>query len=129
MARKKSELVKALENQAQPLGYQQCEWLAGTERCHYPGSMSTNTGSGGPYFCRLHFACSDPIYGADVVAASRDYKHPTEAESMAAHTQQAKANLEAYGLARGETEAFSAWRKRCMQWVRQRRGNVAKRFP
>ena len=120
MARKRdSEIVKALH--ANDLGYQQCEWESAGERCRYPGSMSTNTHEGGPYFCREHFACKDPMWGATVVEASRDYRHvePGGPEYLAAATQKAKAALEGSGMARQPGESFDAYRKRCVRFVKE----------
>lgn len=92
--------------EAFPLGYQQCEWTHATDRCRYPGTLSTNTGQGGPYYCRLHFACIDPIFGAQVVDASFDYVHETVQERVDKATAEARANLERMGLGRmaGESE-------------------------
>lgn len=107
-----------------PLGYQQCEWLANGERCRYPGSMSTNTGSGGPHYCREHFGCHDGAWGALVVEASRDYRRPTEDEIMAEHTARARANLAKWGLGRGPEESERAWMRRGMEFLK--RAQVAK---
>ena len=81
-----------------PAGYQQCDWDSAGRRCRYPGSISTNTGAGGPYFCRLHFGCADPIFGAQIVEASQDYQHPTEAERMAERQKEADAFCKKMGL-------------------------------
>jgi hypothetical protein len=95
-----------------PNGYQQCEWIAANEQCRYPGSITTNTHEGGPYFCRLHFGCDDGHWGAQIVEASRDYKHLSLAELIQEQTERAKENLRAKGLARRPDETPGAWRKR-----------------
>jgi len=64
-----------------PLGYPQCEWQAGGERCRYPGSVSSN---GKAWFCRGHYACSDPVTGAAIVEQSRAYKHVSPSDTTAA---------------------------------------------
>jgi hypothetical protein len=109
-----------------PLGYQQCEWESSGERCTYPGSISTNTKEGGPYYCRLHFGCRDGAYGAQIVEASRDYRHPTEAEILAEHTQRAHKSLKELGLERREGETVSAWIKRTAGYVKAKQQGVAK---
>jgi hypothetical protein len=48
-----------------------CSWLAGTERCHYAGTMSPNTTGGGPWYCPGHYACDDGAHGQRIVDESR----------------------------------------------------------
>lgn len=111
--------TKSSSPQSMTLGYQQCEWQAWGEQCRFPGSMTTNTHEGGPYFCRAHFACDDPAFGAQVVEQSRDYKHPTEQEINAAHVKRAKEALKLIGLDRRADESFEAWRKRMVVFIKQ----------
>jgi len=125
MPRKKYELVEALTPTSQPLGYQQCEWVAG-EQCRYPGSISTNTHEGGPYFCRLHFGCDDGHWGATVVEASKDYLHPTDAELRAEHTKRANAYAAEQGLERHADESRQMWVRRVMVWVKARQKGIGK---
>jgi hypothetical protein len=126
MARKKSELVTALEQSSNPhpLGYQQCEWLSGDVRCRYPGSISTNTHEGGPYYCRLHFGCDDGHWGATVVEASKDYRHPTQAELNAAHLERALDYMTQKGLDRHPDESRQMWVRRVMVWVKSKQKGI-----
>jgi len=64
--------------QAGPVSaYPACSWTSNGVRCRYPGSMSTTTLAqpDSPWFCSAHFDCTDPVFGALVVEASRDYVH------------------------------------------------------
>lgn len=110
MARKRpeSELVRAL-HETTGLGYRQCEWISDNRRCLYPGSISTNTHEGGPWYCGLHFQCDSASFGATVVDASRDYRHPTPEEMEAEHLERAKASLKARGLDRRPDETVRQW--------------------
>lgn len=103
---------------ARPLGYRQCEWTSDHQRCRYPGSMSSNTHEGGPWYCSLHFACESAAYGASIVEASRDYQHPTPAELDAAHRAEVSARLKARGLDRQPNETVKQWMKRTSEWMR-----------
>lgn len=128
MPRKKSEIAKALSSQARhPLGYQQCEWEAESQ-CLYPGSLSTNLHEGGPYYCREHFACKDPVWGATVVEASKDYRHivPGSAEYLAQATRTAQEGLKASGMERRPGELFSIYRGRCMRFMREQFAGINK---
>jgi hypothetical protein len=128
MARKRTEIQEALAQQSSstPLGYQQCEWMAGDERCRYPGTMSTNTHEGGPYYCRLHFGCDDGMWGATVVTASRDYVHPTPADINAAHAARANAYAAEQGLNRHPDESRQMWIRRVMVWVKSKQKGIGK---
>lgn len=129
MARKRpeSELVKALQPYtATPHGYKQCEWRADGVQCRYPGTISTNTKEGGPWYCGLHFQCDSAAYGASVVEASKDYQHPTAEQIEAEHMREVRASLDAQGLARLPGESALAWRKRTSEWMRGKA--TAKRF-
>ncbi len=103
-----------------PLGYQQCEWLSGQDRCRYPGSISTNTHEGGPYYCRLHFGCESGHFGAQIVEASQDYRHPTEDELAAEHTRKARERLGPLGLLKAQEESPEAYRARCMAFMKSK---------
>lgn len=50
-----------------------CSWVSGGNRCKYPGTIthSTLADSSTKWFCRFHFDCEDPIYGARVVDVSQ----------------------------------------------------------
>jgi len=76
----------------------QCEWRDGSTRCRYPGALTTNTGTGGPWYCSAHFGCRDPIMGADIVAASADYVHPNPGEVSAEHQHRATDYCAGLGL-------------------------------
>ena len=52
----------------------QCSWMAGGERCNYPGAHSHNTTGGGPWYCGAHDNCGNPLLGAEIVEASRKYR-------------------------------------------------------
>lgn len=100
------------------LGYIQCEWTDGSSRCRYPGSLCSNTGPGGPWYCSPHFDCRDPLMGATIVQASMDYRHPTPEERRVEHHEKA----EAYALALGlKTPAERrAWIKRQVSRLSER---------
>jgi hypothetical protein len=51
-----------------------CSWLAGIEQCHYPGAISHGTKGDGPFYCRHHFFCGDPVTGQRIVEESRDWQ-------------------------------------------------------
>lgn len=53
-----------------------CEWEANGERCHNPGTSTTNTLGGGPWFCSPHFGCSSGALGQAIVEESRDVFFP-----------------------------------------------------
>ena len=71
-----------------PLGYRQCDWSANGKQCRHPATISQDTRGEGQVFCSLHYACTDPAFGAQVVQASRDYVHVkpglTEQDQLAA---------------------------------------------
>lgn len=78
-------------------GYIQCDWVSGGTRCRYPGSLSSNTGPGGPWYCRPHYDCKDAMLGASIVDASADYTHQVPGRT-AEDTARAKAYCESLGL-------------------------------
>lgn len=47
-----------------------CEWVSEGRRCRFPGGISPHTNGTGPWYCRFHFNCADPKYGAEVVEQS-----------------------------------------------------------
>lgn len=51
-----------------------CAWLAGIERCNYPGAISHGTRGEGPWFCAQHFFCGDASSGGKIVAESRSWR-------------------------------------------------------
>lgn len=102
------------------LGYIRCEWSAAGERCRFPGSISSSTRAGGPWFCSAHFRCRDPITGADIVEESRHYRQPSEQDKLAAQNKRAKAHLETIGLARLKGESDREHGERMRAWIRQR---------
>jgi hypothetical protein len=106
-----------------PLGYQQCEWESNGERCKFPGSMSTNTHSGGPYFCRLHFACDDPAYGSQVVEGSRDFHRETTQEAIDRLTAEARKSLAERGLQKRKGESLSSYLGRLRAWRHEKAAN------
>ena len=74
MARKRLA-EKDFQTDDRPLGYAQCEWEADGERCRYPGSISRHTNGHGPWYCSAHDVCATGVLGAQIVEASRNYKH------------------------------------------------------
>lgn len=53
------------------LDQHRCEWLSNGERCHWPGSCSTDTHGGGPWYCTAHNDCDDMEKGLRIVVESR----------------------------------------------------------
>ena len=69
--------------------YGQCDWTA-EGRCHYPGVFGH--GKDGPYYCRGHENCTDPLLGSQIVEKSRrDIPRPDY--SFAARKAYSDANL------------------------------------
>lgn len=121
MARKSA--AKLFEN---PGGYTQCSWMADGIHCLYPGSISHNISGAGPWFCRWHFDCTDPVYGQYVVDESKSYRHLTEAEKMRKRQTQAIENLDKYGLARLPDEEMDEWVLRMRKFVREKARTINK---
>ena len=71
-----------------------CEYVAGTERCRYPATMSPGTLGGGPWYCRFHFWDRGTSMADNMVVASRDYdpakREPTADELEAGAREVAK---------------------------------------
>lgn len=65
--------------------YPPCSWSVDGEPCRYPGTMTKSTLAepDTQWFCSKHFDCEDPVAGADIVAASRDYVHRPAGQSVA----------------------------------------------
>jgi hypothetical protein len=129
MARKRqeSELVQALQRAtSDSRGYRECEWKSDGRQCRYPATMSTNTHEGGPWYCCHHFGCDSAAFGAQVVDASRDYRHPTPEEIEAERMIEVRASLKAKGLDRQPNEDVRIWRARTSAWMRGKDG--MKRF-
>lgn len=51
------------------------------ERCHYPGTISSDTRGGGPWYCRHHAFGVDQSEGGRIVAESRTWRHGTPVPS------------------------------------------------
>lgn len=100
------------------VSYRTCEWSSDSRQCRYPGSISPNTRDGGPWYCALHYACDSAAYGAEVVRASMDYRHPTIEELQAERTVAALESLKAKGLDRQPSESSKDWMKRTSLWMR-----------
>ena len=121
MARKAD--IKPFDNS---LGYTQCSWESGGIRCLYPGSISHNISGAGPWFCRWHFDCTDPIYGMQVIDQSKSYRHVSEREKLRDRQSQALANLDKCGLARLADESTQEWTERMRQFVRERAKTIGR---
>lgn len=50
-----------------------CDWVS-DGRCHYPGVFGH--GKDGPYYCRAHETCGDPVAGSQIVAQSHRESRP-----------------------------------------------------
>jgi hypothetical protein len=115
-----SRAGNAHANSDRLLGYQQCDWNSDGERCRYPGSISPHPGKGGPWYCRMHFGCEDMSFGAEVVIASRDYKHESNEEKR----NKNMAEAEAFCLAQGLKTVAD---KRA--WLKKTLGNLGRKRP
>lgn len=109
-----------------PLGYSQCDWEADGLRCRYPGSMSTNLACTGPWYCQPHYSCRDPLFGAQIVQASMDYKHPTEDEIVAETRRRQHAYCASIGMLRKDGESPESYAVRRKNWLRERFTKVFK---
>jgi len=105
---------------SQSVGYSVCEWETDGHRCRYPGSMSTNMGGTGPWYCRLHYGCKDPIFGAQIIQASMDYKHPTPEEIDAEARRKSTEYCQKIGMTRRENESPEAYAIRRKQWLKEK---------
>lgn len=114
---------------ANPLGYTQCDWEADGMRCQYPGTISPSTN--GPNYCRLHFGCDDPVFGATVAEASRDYVHRSSRETTKRDIERLNAEARAWcaenGFARADGESREEWVKRLLAYRRDKVMRVARK--
>lgn len=126
-AKSARELAKQLGD---TLGYTQCEWMSGKERCRYPGTMSPSTHGIGPNYCSGHFGCEDPVMGTYIVEASRDYRHvPIEervASDKARLNTEAAAYLANHGIEKQPGESSRAYVARLRAHVREKFGLLVK---
>lgn len=79
----KSLVARIAAKMAGPINPGGCEYVADGLRCRYPGSQSSSTVGGGPWYCRWHFdalRAGDAAYGQIIVDESQDYRAPTNAE-------------------------------------------------
>ena len=109
-----------------PLGYSQCDWEADGQRCRYPGSMSTNLGCTGPWYCRLHYGERNPIFAAQIVQASMDYQHPTADDMTAEARNRSREYCEAIGMTRRAGEGSEAYMQRVRAWFKSNLGQMRK---
>jgi len=116
--------VSGYANEA--LGYVQCDWRS-SERCRYPGSLSSNPGPGGPWYCRAHFDCRDPIAGADIVQASMDYRHSDPVQRRA--EDQVRADAYCANLGLHTVEEKRAWLRENIAKIGKRIQQPATREP
>lgn len=75
-----------------------CSWHANGKRCRYPGSLSSNTNGAGPWYCRYHFGCTDPVIGAQILDESQEYKPVTKGDQEREHSEAVAKRLKAKGL-------------------------------
>jgi hypothetical protein len=109
-ARKENRSRSIPETAPDPvLGYIRCEWRANNTQCRYPGSITSNVGIGGPWYCGAHYRCHDPIMEADIVEASQDYRHPTRAVLEAEHQARCDAKCAALNLKTVEERRAWVW--------------------
>jgi len=102
-----------------------CAWVS-DRRCNYPATMSSTTLGEGPWYCQFHFECSDPIAGADIVAASRDYTPPPTVQGRRNPLVEAVASRI---LAQANTEAKAYCQDLGLTTVTQMRAHIAKTLP
>lgn len=95
--------------------YSQCEWSTDSQLCRYPGSMG-----GGPWYCRLHYGCKDPIFGAQIVQASMDYQHPTQEEIDAEARRKSTEYCQRIGMTRKDGESEQAYAIRRRNWLKEK---------
>ena len=57
-----------------------CAYENAGQRCQYPGSTSTSTLGGGPYYCRVHINERGTPLAAQALQASRTYLEPRPPE-------------------------------------------------
>lgn len=106
--------------------YSQCEWTTDTLRCRYPGSMSTNLACTGPWYCRLHYGERNPVFAAQIVQASLDYRHPTPDELDAEARARAEAYCRSVGMLKRDGESVESYARRRKEWLRERFTKVFK---
>lgn len=103
-----------------------CAWEADGKRCKYPGNLSSSTNGTGPYYCRWHFHCDDPVHGARLVQESQSY-HPENPE--AAFDAEVKASLKSRGLEQQPGESMHEFALRCQAWVKDNMKQIVKPLP
>jgi hypothetical protein len=92
MAGKRKLTQADYQSDDRPLGYSQCEWLSDGERCRYPGSISRHTNGHGPWYCSAHDLCLTGMDGAQIVEASRNYRHRPIVERDARYVKEVLKN-------------------------------------
>jgi len=90
-------------------GYIRCDFDSSSGRCRYPAVLSSGTSGRGPWRCSAHWSVPSPSIGAQIVAASMDYKHPTTEELLAEHQARADKFCAEKGL--DTVEKKRAWVK------------------
>lgn len=50
-----------------------CQWTFYGLRCRFPGSLSTSTIGGGPWFCKYHVRTEDLETGKDIAEKSQQW--------------------------------------------------------
>ena len=102
--------------------YPPCDWVSGSAKCQYPGTMTTST-SAGPdtkWFCNKHFHCESEAEGADITEASRDYLHPTREDAKAKAQREAREWLKARGMEHATREQMMAFCKAGVKALNER---------
>jgi hypothetical protein len=91
-----------------------CAWEADGKRCRYPGNISSNINGAGPWYCRWHDGCDDPVHGARLVEESQNYQPEDTTKTFQAEVN---ASLLRLGLQRREGESVADHASRCRAWV------------
>lgn len=105
----------------------QCAWEADGKRCRYPGTVGRSVNGSGPWFCRWHDDCADPVHGARLVEESQSY---TPEDTKREMDEAVTASLIRFGLQAkpGESARDHAERMRALVLEKLRAG-VTKPLP
>lgn len=79
-----------------------CEWQADGMRCGNPGSCSTSTTGGGPWYCLDHSTCKDGLIGAEIVRRSHLHKPVHTNDAVAVEWLAARGIKQSAGMSKAE---------------------------